>query len=85
MGVLGSFKLKIMNPDRMVFEGEVGSVFIQSDTGEFEILAYHYPILCLLKQGQLIIDWKFAIPVKRGLARFFRNDCVIVAELLQEE
>ncbi|MFH1790838.1 MAG: hypothetical protein ABH885_02505 [Candidatus Omnitrophota bacterium] len=82
---LGSIKLLIMNPEQKVFEGTVTSIFIQGDTGEYELLPYHYPVLGLLCQGRIIIDWKYAIYVKKGIARFFKNDCVILVELDQEK
>lgn len=80
MGVLGSFKLLIMNPDRVIFKGEVESLFLQGDTGEYELLPYHYPVLGLLREGRIIIDWKFYVPIKKGVIKFFKNDCVILVE-----
>ncbi len=77
---IGRFKLSVMDPDRMVYEGEVTNLFLKGDTGEFELLPYHYPVLSLLAEGDIIIDFKYAIPIKNGIVRFFRNECVIVIE-----
>ena len=84
MGILGIFDLKIMNPDRIIFEGEISNLFVQGDTGEFEILPYHYPVLSLLREGTLIIDWKYSLPVKKGVLRFFKNACVVLVEMHKE-
>ncbi len=81
MSVLGKFKLKVINPDRMLFQGDVTTVFLQGDTCEFELLAYHYPVLSLLRQGQVVIDWSQYIPIRKGLVKFFKNDCTILVEL----
>ncbi len=81
MAVLGIFNLKIINPERLLFEGEVSNIFLRGDTGEFEILSYHYPILSLLIRGEIIIDWRFTLPIKKGVVRFFKTDCVIMAEV----
>ena len=83
MATLGNFKLLILDAEKKIFEGEIMSLFIQGDTGEYEVLPYHYPILGLLKQGQIIIDWKYFIDVRKGIIKFFKNDCVIIVELDQ--
>ncbi len=81
MAVQARFKLRVMNPDRMIFDGEAESLFVQGNTGEFELMSYHYPILSLLKSGEVIIDWKYFVPVKQGIVKFFRNDCTVVVEV----
>lgn len=83
MATGAKFKLKIMNPDRMLYEGDIGALFVAGDTGEFEVLAYHYPVLSLLKEGELVIDWENYIPIKSGIIKFFRNDCVVMIELAE--
>ena len=74
------FKLKVLNPKHVVFEGEVGSVFLPGDAGEFELLAYHVPIISLLKEGEIVVDWKTRIPIKKGMVRYFDDECVILLE-----
>ncbi|MDD4294495.1 MAG: hypothetical protein PHP69_03155 [Candidatus Omnitrophica bacterium] len=80
MGV-GKFKLSVMDPDKNIFDGEIESLFLQGDNGEYEIQPYHYPVLGLLREGQIIIDWKYSISIKKGILRFFKNDCVILVEM----
>lgn len=81
MGTFGLFKLAVMNPDKMIFEGDASHIFLPGETGEFELLPYHYPVLSLLKQGNIIIDWKYSIAIKKGLIKFFKNDCIVIVEL----
>ena len=81
MADLGKFKLFVMDATKKIFEGDVESLFLQGNTGEYEILSYHYPVLGLLKQGKIIIDWKYFVAIKKGIAKFFKNDCVILVEL----
>lgn len=80
----GSFSLKVMDPDRVIYEGEVTNLFLQGDTGEFEILPFHYPVLSVLRQGRMIINWKYYIAVRKGIVRFFKNECVAIVELDEE-
>jgi len=77
----GKFKLLVIDPDKIIYEGEVTNLFLQGDTGEFELLPYHYPVLSVLKQGEIIIDWKYTIAIKHGIIRFFQNECVVIVEL----
>ena len=75
-----TFSLKILNPKHVVFEGQVNSVFLPGDVGEFELLAYHVPIISLLKEGDIVVDWKSRIPIKKGMVRFIDEECVILLE-----
>ena len=81
MAGIGLFKLAVMNPDKMIYEGDAAHIFLPGETGEFELLPYHYPVLSLLKAGNIIVDWKYSIAVKKGLVKFFKNDCVVIVEL----
>ena len=74
------FLLKILNPKHVVFEGSVESVFLPGDSGEFELLAYHVPIVSLLKEGEIVVDWKTRIPIRKGMVRFYDEQCVILLE-----
>lgn len=75
-----SFRTTIINPKRVLFEGEVESLFLEGDQGEFEVLNYHCPLISILKKGNIVIDWKRYLPVKKGLARFFQNEMIILVE-----
>lgn len=77
---LATFSLKVLNPKQVVFEGDVGSVFLPGEFGEFELLPYHAPILSLLREGMIVVDWKTRIPIKKGMVRFAENECVILLE-----
>ena len=77
---MASFSLKILNPKHVVFEGQVESVFLPGDQGEFELLTYHAPIVSLLREGWIVIDWQRKIPIKKGMVRFMDNECVILLD-----
>ena len=69
-----------MTPDALIYENEVQSIFITGDRGEYELLPYHYPVLGILKKGDIMLDWKESISVKFGILRFFANDCIVLIE-----
>lgn len=72
--------MTILNPDKVLFEGQARSVFVPGDLAEFEILDYHAPIVSLLRAGSVIIDGKTTIPVSKGMVKFDREECVILAD-----
>lgn len=75
-----TFSLKVLNPKHVVFEGTVQSLFLPGDAGEFELLAYHVPIISLLKEGEIVIDWTTRIPIRKGMVRYADEECVILLE-----
>ena len=74
------FRCTILSPKNVVFESEVTSLFIVGDRSEYELLAYHYPIVGLVKEGDIIVDWKRRISIRSGILRFFANECTILIE-----
>ena len=78
-----TFKISIMTPEALLYQNEVESVFFTGDKGEYELLPYHYPVLGILVQGNIIIDWREAVPIKFGILKFFANDCIVLVEELE--
>jgi F0F1-type ATP synthase epsilon subunit len=79
-GFRPTFKCTIISPNRVIFEREVESVFLTGDRGEYELLAYHYPLLGVVLKSDVVIDGKEAVPVNGGVVRFFANECTIMVE-----
>ena len=78
-----TFKCTIMTPEALLYQNEVESAFFNGDRGEFEILPYHYPILAILQEGPIILNWKESVTIKFGLIKFFANECVVLVEELE--
>ncbi len=76
----GNFKCVIMSPNRVVYQKDIQSIFLTGDQGEYEIWAYHYPLLGVLKKSEVIINWNEKIPINGGVMRFFANECTILIE-----
>ena len=74
------FHCVILSPKNLIFESDVTSLYIMGDRTEYELLAYHYPLIGLVQQGDIIIDWKRSVPVRSGILRFFANECTILVE-----
>ena len=73
-------KLVVLNPKHVIYEGEAKSVFLTGDQAEFEILDHHVPIVSLLRPGQVVVDGETTIDIKRGMVKFFNNECMILVE-----
>ena len=78
-------KLTVLSPKQTIFEGQAKSVFLPGDLAEFEILDYHAPIVSLLRAGNVLVDWKQKIPIRRGMIKFDRNECMILVEEESQE
>lgn len=78
-----TFKISVMTPESLLYQNEVESAFFTGDLGEYEILPYHYPVLGILAQGNIILNWREAVPVKFGIIKFFANDCIVLVEEIE--
>ena len=76
----GNFKCIILSPRKLIYENEIQSIFLRGDRGEYEILAYHYPLMGVLRQGDIIINWNEKIFIRGGVIRFFANECTVMVE-----
>lgn len=77
-------KLRIIAPDRLVFEGEVESVTLPGTVGSFTVLNNHAPIISSLEKGKIVYkgtDGLSEISVKSGFAEVKSNILSICVEL----
>lgn len=44
-------RLKVVSPEKVLFNGEVTRVIVPGTVGEFEILEHHAPIISSLEKG----------------------------------
>ena len=49
-----SLRLRIVSPEKVVFDGDVGSVTVPGTLGEFQILHDHAPLISSLGDGRLV-------------------------------
>lgn len=77
---LGNFKCIILSPNRLIYENEIQSIFLTGDKGEYELLAYHYPLIGVLVKSRIVINFNESIGINGGVVRFFANECTIIAE-----
>ena len=76
----GEIKVTILNPKHIIYDGDARSVFLPGDMAEFELMDHHVPIVSLLKRGEIKIDWKVSIPIRQGMVKFDKNECMVLVE-----
>ena len=77
-------KLRIIAPDRLVFEGEVESVTLPGTVGSFTVLNNHAPIITSLEKGRIAYNDKNGsseVAVKSGFAEVKDNILSVCVEL----
>ena len=73
-------RVRILNPKHVILDQEAGSVFLPGDMAEFEILEHHAPIVSLLRPGDVVVDWKTRVPIRKGMVKFDGGECMILVE-----
>lgn len=77
-------KLRIIAPDRLVFEGEVESVTLPGTVGSFTVLNRHAPIISSLEKGKVVYkdaNGQTDVVVRSGFAEVKDNVLSICVEL----
>lgn len=77
-------QLKIVSPEKIVYEGEAESVFVPGTLGQFEILTDHAPIISTLEKGEL--SYKTATGLEKleilgGFISVKRNEVKVCVEV----
>jgi F-type H+-transporting ATPase subunit epsilon len=66
-----TFKLKILTPDEKLFEGEVESFVVPTQSGEITVLKNHAPLITLISIGEIKVN------LKEGVHKFLVQGGVI--------
>ncbi|MBQ9385645.1 MAG: ATP synthase F1 subunit epsilon [Bacteroidaceae bacterium] len=76
-------KLRIIAPDRLVFEGEVESVTLPGTIGSFTVLNNHAPIISSLESGIIVYkgaNGQVEIAIRSGFAEVRDNILSVCVE-----
>ncbi len=80
------FKLKIITPDRLFYEGEVSMVEFNTTEGEIGILKKHVPTTVIISPGILTITEEGGqkeAALHAGFAEILQEEVVILAEIVE--
>lgn len=76
--------MKIVSPEKVVFDGAVERVVVPGTSGEFEILTDHAPIISTLEKGRLVYqdsEGRHELMVNGGFVEVQKNNVNICVEL----
>jgi F-type H+-transporting ATPase subunit epsilon len=59
--------IEIVSPEKIIFTGDVSSVYLPGTDGFFQILNNHAPIVSTLKKGTIKLSGKFEDDVSENL------------------
>lgn len=80
------FKLKVITPTRVFYEGKVNMVEFNTTNGRIGIYAKHIPMTCIISPGQLIIhedsEEKVAALIS-GFCEVLEEQVTIMAEICE--
>ena len=80
------FKLKIISPDRVFYEGDVNMLEFTSSEGEMGVYADHIPLTTILMPGIMTIHEPDGIKkaaLHSGFAEILQNEVTILAEVAE--
>lgn len=77
-------KLKIVSPEKIVFQGEVENVTVPGTIGSFEILTDHAPIISSLEEGAVEYttqEGRKQMDIKGGFVEVKKNEVNLCVEV----
>jgi len=78
--------LKVISPEKVLFDGEVKSVKVPGTSGEFEILNDHAPIISTLEEGTVSYttdEGTVDVAITGGFAEVKRNEVSLCVEMAE--
>ncbi len=75
--------VSIISPQGVLFEGQAQRVILPGESGVFEVLINHKPLLSRLLPGELIVDNQ-TIPILRGVTKIAQNHVLAIVETRQD-
>ena len=76
--------LKIVSPEKTVFDGQVERVVVPGTSGEFEILSNHAPIISTLEKGTIVYhdsEGTHEVVTSGGFVEVQKNSVNVCVEL----
>lgn len=73
------FKVVIYDQGSRLYNAQASRVSLPAEEGECQVMAFHAPMISVLRAGQVVVDGK-ALPIRKGIAKMDRNELVVVVE-----
>ena len=77
-------QVQILSPEKKLFEGEVQSIKLPSEKGEFQALHLHADIISTLTQGEIKLEIfgqpLVKIPIQSGAVEIVKDKIIVLVE-----
>lgn len=70
----------ILNPEKTLYHGQVERICLPGDCGDFEVMAFHKPLVSLLRRGRIVLDEKRVFDIRKGIVRVLNDELVALVE-----
>jgi len=80
------FKVKVITPDRVFYEGEVSMVELKTSEGDIGVYKYHIPLTCIVAPGVLNLheaDGVKKAALHAGFCEILQEQVTILAEVAE--
>ena len=81
---MGSLNVKVVTPERVLFDGEAASLVAPAWDGKVGILPSHAPFLTLLGEGEVDVDLagggSARYPVSGGVLKVLADEVIVLSE-----
>lgn len=78
-------RLKVISPEKILFDRDVESVTVPGTLGEFEVLENHAPIISSLNAGKMMFvvpnEGKMEINIAGGFVEVQKNEVSLCVEV----
>lgn len=89
LATVGTFKLEILTPQKNVFSGEVESFTAPGESGSFQVLRNHAPLLSSIAAGEVrLVDQsgnEFVYATSGGFVEVNHNSASFLADTLEKK
>lgn len=78
-----NINLRILTPERVLYDGDVEQVTIPTQSGEITVLPHHIPLVGLLKPGELVLKRQgdmLPMVVSSGMLHVGTDEVIILAD-----
>ncbi len=70
----------VITPQEILFEGRANSAIFPGETGVFEVLPFHKPLLGRLISGIIVVNHDWHQPIGRGVVEVKGNKVTAIVE-----
>ena len=72
-------KVIIYDEEKKLYDDHAFKVYLPGESWELELMAFHAPLISLLKAGNILVDGK-VLSIQKGIAKMENNELLVLVE-----